>query len=64
MDPVTAALILANTLTLLELRYVDGLTAAQKTERSTRIYDLISRVLDIGDKARAVLHPSDAKPGA
>jgi hypothetical protein len=60
MDPLTAGLILANTLAQLDLIYVEGLSAAQKAERSTRIYDLIDRVLTLADQAQHALHPTKA----
>lgn len=60
MDPLTAGLILANTLAELDKLYVEGLTLEQKAARSARIYDLIERVLSLADEAHAALHPAKA----
>lgn len=60
MDPLTAGLILANTLAELDRLYVEGLDVTQRAARSTRVYDLIDRVLTLADRAHAALHPTSA----
>lgn len=60
MDPLTQGLLLATTLAHIEELYIEGLTAEQKEARSTRLYDLITFVLTMADKAHALLHGADA----
>lgn len=56
MDPLTEGLALANTLARLDELYVLGLTPEQRAARSTRLFDLIERVLALADKAHDAIH--------
>lgn len=62
MDPITQALILCNTLALIDKDWLESLPADKREAVSARVFDAIEMVINAAVKAHNFLHPPHADP--